>query len=376
MEGEQFSLCWNNFHSNLSSGFQALYKEENLVDVTLAAEGRHIKAHKTVLSICSPFFKELFRANPCEHPIVILQDVNYAALCSLLQFMYQGQVSVGQEEIPMFMRVAETLKVKGLTDNGSSNLDTNGINNFSGQKNVMKKPLRPVKKLIKPMQLQQQRHVSSPTPSTVKSPLPTTSMPPAKKMHLEETHHQMPINQSITNLQSHQLHQQHQPAAHNPEYEEPLLQPKMEPIDPPEDDDSTRQSFGEEQYDISSMMSQSFEENSADLMPPGWMPDANHDASSPGEGRLVFLRSGRGQLVLVHNGHMYTLGKAKDDKYMWICVKKKTYNCNGCVVTMEGPVLLARTAHNHPQLNDVIKKLQVPSALPMTALNMCKKDNT
>lgn len=120
MEGEQFSLCWNNFHSNLSSGFHSLLKEEDLVDVTLAAEGKFLKAHKTVLSVCSPFFKDLFRVNPCKHPIVILPDVNYAALCSLLHFMYQGEVSVGQEEIPTFMRVAEMLKVKGLTDNSNS----------------------------------------------------------------------------------------------------------------------------------------------------------------------------------------------------------------------------------------------------------------
>lgn len=118
--GEQFSLCWNNFHSNLSSGFHSLLKDEDLVDVTLAAEGKFVKAHKTVLSVCSPFFKELFRVNPCKHPIVILPDVNYGALRSLLHFMYQGEVSVSQEEIPTFMKVAEMLKVKGLTDNAVS----------------------------------------------------------------------------------------------------------------------------------------------------------------------------------------------------------------------------------------------------------------
>lgn len=119
MEGDQFSLCWNNFHNNLSAGFNSLLQDEDLVDVTLAAEGKYLKAHKTVLSVCSPYFKELFRVNPCKHPIVILQDVNYSALCSLLQFMYQGEVSVSQEEIPVFMKVAEMLKIKGLTDNNA-----------------------------------------------------------------------------------------------------------------------------------------------------------------------------------------------------------------------------------------------------------------
>lgn len=94
-----------------------------------------------------------------------------------------------------------------------------------------------------------------------------------------------------------------------------------------------------------------------------------------GEGRLFFLRSGKGHLVLIYNGHMYTLGKAKDNKYLWICVKKRNNNCNGCVVTMEGPVLINHTVHNHSQLNDVIKRLQVPPETPLTALNLCKKDS-
>ena len=120
MDSEQFSLSWNDFHSNLSSGFHRLLQDEDLVDVTLAAEGKYLKAHKTVLSVCSPYFKDLFRANPCKHPIVILQNVNYSALTNLLQFMYQGEVSVSQEELPILMKVAETLKVKGFADIASN----------------------------------------------------------------------------------------------------------------------------------------------------------------------------------------------------------------------------------------------------------------
>lgn len=118
---EHFSLSWNNFHSNLSSGFNSLLREGDLVDVTLAVEGRYMKAHKALLSVCSPYFRELFRVNPCDHPIVILQDVRYAALHSVLEFMYQGEVSVRQEDIPAFMKVAQTLQVKGLTDNTTNN---------------------------------------------------------------------------------------------------------------------------------------------------------------------------------------------------------------------------------------------------------------
>lgn len=66
---EQFSLCWNNFHSNMSTGFHGLLSRGDLVDVTLAAEGRMLQAHKIVLSVCSPYFQDLFKMNPTQHPI-------------------------------------------------------------------------------------------------------------------------------------------------------------------------------------------------------------------------------------------------------------------------------------------------------------------
>ncbi|XP_069692404.1 modifier of mdg4-like isoform X9 [Periplaneta americana] len=124
VEGEQFSLRWNNFHSNLSAGFHALLEGEDLVDVTLAAGGQFVQAHKIVLSVCSPYFKELFKVNPCKHPIVILKDVCHKELVAILQFMYQGEVNVRQEELAAFLKTAEMLQIKGLTGDDSPATNT------------------------------------------------------------------------------------------------------------------------------------------------------------------------------------------------------------------------------------------------------------
>lgn len=119
MASEQFSLCWDNFHKNMSSGMNALLEHEDLVDVTLAVEGRLLKAHKMVLSVCSPYFKELFKSNPCQHPIVFMKDVSYVAMSDLLQFMYQGEVQVSQDNLTTFIKTAEALQIKGLTGDGN-----------------------------------------------------------------------------------------------------------------------------------------------------------------------------------------------------------------------------------------------------------------
>lgn len=135
---EQFSLCWNNFNTNLSAGFHESLCRGDLVDVTLAAEGQLVKAHRLVLSVCSPYFRKMFTQMPAnQHAFgkflwiasllydfltdffvisVFLKDVSSSALKDLIQFMYCGEVNVKQEALPAFISTAEALQIKGLTE--------------------------------------------------------------------------------------------------------------------------------------------------------------------------------------------------------------------------------------------------------------------
>jgi hypothetical protein len=56
------------------------------------------------------------QANPCQHPIVILRDVKQRDMESLLRFMYNGEVNIGQEQLADFLKTAQTLQVRGLAD--------------------------------------------------------------------------------------------------------------------------------------------------------------------------------------------------------------------------------------------------------------------
>lgn len=136
---EQFSLCWNNFNTNLSAGFHESLCRGDLVDVTLAAEGQLVKAHRLVLSVCSPYFRKMFTQMPanqhafgkfdCNSQIenfltfiyltVFLKEVSASVLKDLIQFMYCGEVNVKQETLPAFISTAEALQIKGLTESVS-----------------------------------------------------------------------------------------------------------------------------------------------------------------------------------------------------------------------------------------------------------------
>lgn len=105
---QQFCLRWNNHQPNFISVFSSLLNNETLVDVTLAAEGRHLQAHKVVLSACSTYFQSLFTVNPCQHPIVILKDVKFSDLKIMVDFMYYGEVNVSQDQLPSIIKVKTT----------------------------------------------------------------------------------------------------------------------------------------------------------------------------------------------------------------------------------------------------------------------------
>ena len=119
MTSEKFCLRWNDFESNISSSFRELRNDKDFFDITLACDDEQIQAHKVILSACSPFFRNVLRRNPHQHPLLYLKGVKYTDLQSVLNFMYHGEVNVAQEELNSFLSVAEDLKVKGLTQNQS-----------------------------------------------------------------------------------------------------------------------------------------------------------------------------------------------------------------------------------------------------------------
>uniref|UniRef100_A0A1Y1K002 BTB domain-containing protein n=2 Tax=Photinus pyralis TaxID=7054 RepID=A0A1Y1K002_PHOPY len=117
MGSVHYCLRWNNHQSNLLGVFSQLLRDESLVDVTLAcSEGHSIRAHKVVLSACSSYFQTLFVDHPSRHPIVILKDVRFAELRTLIEFMYKGEVNVEYCQLSALLKTAESLKIKGLAE--------------------------------------------------------------------------------------------------------------------------------------------------------------------------------------------------------------------------------------------------------------------
>ncbi|XP_025197597.1 longitudinals lacking protein, isoforms N/O/W/X/Y-like isoform X7 [Melanaphis sacchari] len=123
-DNQHFCLRWNNHQSTLISVFDTLLESGTLVDCTLAAEGQYLKAHKVVLSACSPYLELLLSQHYEKHPIVILKDVKFQELKSMMDYMYRGEVNISQDQLSTFLKAAESLQIKGLTDGGGNEDNT------------------------------------------------------------------------------------------------------------------------------------------------------------------------------------------------------------------------------------------------------------
>ncbi|XP_050548924.1 protein tramtrack, beta isoform-like isoform X2 [Daktulosphaira vitifoliae] len=171
-QSQRFCLRWNNHQSNLLAVFDQLLTSEAFVDVTLAVEGQMLRAHKMVLSACSPYFQTLFVGHPDRHPIVILKDVPLVDMRSLLDFMYRGEVSVDQDRLAAFLKVAESLRIKGLTEVNEDRGDLPSLASSLLQSHSSSPSSSPVhnNQMVHVPQLQR---IHNHSPMSLKRPLPS-----------------------------------------------------------------------------------------------------------------------------------------------------------------------------------------------------------
>ena len=95
-EEEILFLKWDKFDENVKQSFTEFQEKGYFSDVTLACEDKEVKAHKLILSSCSPFFKGLLLNKHVAsnvHPLIFFRGVEAEQLEAVLAFMYQGKVN-------------------------------------------------------------------------------------------------------------------------------------------------------------------------------------------------------------------------------------------------------------------------------------------
>ena len=118
---EKLCLQWNDFKENITTSFKELRGDRDFTDVTLACEdGQQLELHKVVLASTSPFFMELLKKNKHPHPLIYMKGLKSRDLVAMVDFLYQGEASVLQENLDSFLALAQELRLKGLTGGADS----------------------------------------------------------------------------------------------------------------------------------------------------------------------------------------------------------------------------------------------------------------
>jgi len=317
---QRFSLRWNNYQSHLVTAFESLLDEKDFVDVTLGVEGRKLPAHKMLLSACSPYFREVLKGNPCQHPIIILRDIKFDDLFSLLQFMYNGEVNVAQDQLNSFLKSAESLKIRGLTDNESENSDRPPVSSQSRervQENSLQPP--PVKK-------------KRPYPESN----PTTHNPPSNSLQAsapQKPSHTTPIIPASV-----------------PTRPEPVKQEVIE--------------LGDEQYENSDQYSQ--EPSATDATYAQDHTNQSYDDS--GAHAMVPAEEGGMEDIQGDSAQGYWNYEEYYPSHNYSLPKNGNYNCNQCEKTFES----AKSLSNHQAVHDGKTKCNLCGKIESTRSNLSR----
>jgi len=119
---EKFSLKWNDFQPNIAKSFTKLRQENDFYDVTLVSDDqRQVFAHKVVLSSCSEYFKTVLKQNKHHNLLLCLEGVTFDELNSILDYIYNGEIQLHENDLDRFLRISQRLKLEGLVTEENSN---------------------------------------------------------------------------------------------------------------------------------------------------------------------------------------------------------------------------------------------------------------
>ena len=101
----------------LQDMMKELMMSSDFADVTLVCEDKkQIKAHRNILSACSPVFKEILQIDGSPSSIIYLRGVGSSHMESLLQFIYIGEATIPQDQINEFLSLAKSFDLKDLSE--------------------------------------------------------------------------------------------------------------------------------------------------------------------------------------------------------------------------------------------------------------------
>ena len=112
---EKYALKWNDFQPNIAKAFSLMKNDSNFTDVTLVSEDKHkVTAHKVILSACSEYFNDVLSQHKHSHPLLCLDGVSKEDLNNIVEYIYNGELQIYQENLDRFLGIGKKFQLTGL----------------------------------------------------------------------------------------------------------------------------------------------------------------------------------------------------------------------------------------------------------------------
>ena len=117
MHPEEYNFTWHSYPDYLREVMREMMTSEDFTDVTLVTDDKKtIKAHRNILSACSPVFKNILQMEITNsHPVIYLKGIQSSEMESILQFIYLGEANFYEERMNDFLSVSKNLEIRELS---------------------------------------------------------------------------------------------------------------------------------------------------------------------------------------------------------------------------------------------------------------------
>ena len=133
MYQDKCNLTWHKYSDHLRETMQGMLISDSFTDVTLVSDDKQsIKAHRNILSACSPVFENILLMEiQNHHPVIYLRGIQFSEIESILQFIYLGEAKFLEHRVNEFLSVAKNLEIKEFSNETASDSDVSNSNNTS-----------------------------------------------------------------------------------------------------------------------------------------------------------------------------------------------------------------------------------------------------
>ena len=119
MRPDSYTIKWHLYQDYLQEILSEMMTSGDFTDVTLVTDDKKtIKAHRNILSACSPVFKKILQMDITNsHPVIYLRGIQYQEIEPILQFIYLGEATLNEERMKEFLLVSQNLEIRELIKN-------------------------------------------------------------------------------------------------------------------------------------------------------------------------------------------------------------------------------------------------------------------